>query len=77
MHQGQLVFAQLMRHLPPTTFRRCVARYAGEHKVKSFSCLDQYLCMAFAQYASPGTVHKLAGSSLAPSPAAMAAAYTA
>ena len=49
MHQGQLVFARLMGHLPLTTFRRCVARYAGEHKVKSFSCLDQYLCMAFAQ----------------------------
>jgi hypothetical protein len=31
------------------TFRRCVARYGGEHKVKTFSCLDQYLCMAFAQ----------------------------
>ena len=38
-----------MHHLPLTTFRRCVARYAGEHKVKHFSCLDQYLCMAFAQ----------------------------
>jgi len=49
MHQGQLVFAQVMKHLPLTTFRRCVARYQGEHKVKSFSCLDQYLCMAFAQ----------------------------
>ncbi len=49
MHQGQLVFAQLMRHLPLTTFRRCVAQYDGEHKVKSFSCLDQFLCMAFAQ----------------------------
>jgi hypothetical protein len=49
MHQGQLVFAQLMRHLPLSTFRRCVAQYDGEHKVKSFSCLDQYLCMAFAQ----------------------------
>ncbi len=49
MHQGQLVFAQLMRHLPLTTFRRCVAHYDGDHKVKSFSCLDQYLCMAFAQ----------------------------
>lgn len=49
MNQGQLVFAQLMQHLPLTTFRRCVARYAGEHKVKRFSCLDQYLCMAFAQ----------------------------
>ena len=43
------MFAQLMRHLPLTTFRRCVARYRGEFKVKSFSCLDQFLCMAFAQ----------------------------
>ena len=49
MNQGKLVFAQITQHLPLTTFRRCVARYGGEHKVKSFSCLDQYLCMAFAQ----------------------------
>jgi len=49
MHQGKLVFAQLMEHLPLTTFRRCVARYGGHHKVKCFSCLDQYLSMAFAQ----------------------------
>jgi len=49
MNHGKLVFAQIMQHLPLTTFRRCVARYQGEHKVKSFSCLDQYLCMAFAQ----------------------------
>ena len=38
-----------MEHLPLTTFRRCVARYGGEHKVKTFSCLDQYFSMAFAQ----------------------------
>src|SRR6202795_3222968 len=49
MNRGKLVFAQLMQHLPLTTFRRCVARYQGERKVKSFSCLDQFLCMAFAQ----------------------------
>jgi hypothetical protein len=49
MYTGKLVFAQMMEHLPLHTFRRCVARYQGEHKVKSFSCLDQYLCMAFAQ----------------------------
>ena len=49
MNAGKLVFAQVMSHLPLTTFRRCVSRYDGEHKVKSFSCLDQYLCMAFAQ----------------------------
>jgi hypothetical protein len=49
MNRGRLVFAQLMHHLPLTTFRRCVFRYRGEFKVKSFSCLDQFLCMAFAQ----------------------------
>lgn len=49
MNSGKLVFAQLMAHLPLTTFRRCVARYGGEHKVKQFTCFDQYLCMAFAQ----------------------------
>lgn len=38
-----------MAHLPLTTLRRCVARYDGEHKVKRFSCLDQFLVMAFAQ----------------------------
>lgn len=49
MNQGKLVFAQMMQHLPLTTFRRCVTRYQGEHRVQSFSCLDQFLCMAFAQ----------------------------
>ena len=49
MNQGKLVFAQITQHLPLTTFRRSEPRNGGEHKVKSFSCLDQYLCMAFAQ----------------------------
>ena len=49
MYAGKLVFAQVMDHLPIHTFRRCVARYRGNHKVQRFSCLDQYLCMAFAQ----------------------------
>jgi hypothetical protein len=48
MHSGKLIFAQLTGHFPPTTIRRCVAAYAGEHKVKSFSCLEQFLCLAFA-----------------------------
>ena len=49
MHTGRLVFAQLMNFLPLTEFRRCVARYQGEYKVRGFSCLDQFLCLAFAQ----------------------------
>jgi len=49
MNQGKLVFAQLTEHLPLTTFRRCVERYCGEFKVRRLSCLDQFLCMAFAQ----------------------------
>jgi hypothetical protein len=49
MNEGKFVFAQVMEHLPLSTFHRCVARYDGEHKVKRFTCLDQYLSMAFAQ----------------------------
>jgi hypothetical protein len=49
MHQGKLVFSQLMAYLPMTTFRRCVAKHRGDHKVKDFSCLDQFFAMAFAQ----------------------------
>ncbi len=49
MYGGKIVFAQLIDHLPLHTFRRCVQRYRGHYKVQSFSCLDQYLCMAFAQ----------------------------
>jgi hypothetical protein len=49
MHTGKLIFAQLMGHLPPMVFERCVARYSGNRKVQSFTCMDQYLCMAFAQ----------------------------
>jgi len=49
MNQGKFVFAQVMEHVPLHAFHRCVARYSGEHKVKWFSCLDQYLSMAFAQ----------------------------
>lgn len=49
MHTGKLVFAQLMDHLPLHTFRRCVQRYPARYPTKTFSHLDQFLCMAFAQ----------------------------
>ncbi len=49
MFTGKLVFAQLMDFLPLHTFRRCVARYPSSYPTKTFSHLDQFLCMAFAQ----------------------------
>ena len=49
MFVGKLVFAQLMDFLPLHTFRRCVARYPAHYPTKTFSHLDQFLCMAFAQ----------------------------
>lgn len=49
MYSGQLVFAQLMEHLPLHTFRRCMQRYPSKYPTKTFSHLDQFLCMAFAQ----------------------------
>jgi hypothetical protein len=49
MNSGKTVFAQLLEHFPYYEFSKCVDRYQGEYKVKSFSCLSQFLAMAFAQ----------------------------
>jgi hypothetical protein len=49
MHVGKLVFAQLMDHLPWKSFGRIVERYGGDHRVRDFSCANQFRCMAFAQ----------------------------
>src|SRR5436305_3510283 len=49
MNTGRTVFSQLMDFFPFPEFRHCVERYQGDYKVQSFSCLDQFLCLAFAQ----------------------------
>ena len=49
MYTGRIVFAQLMDLLPLHEFQKCVQRYQGNYRVKNFSCLDQFLTMAFAQ----------------------------
>jgi hypothetical protein len=49
MYAGKLVFAQLTDLIHPEQFRRCVRRYRGDYKVKTFSCWNQFLCMAFGQ----------------------------
>ena len=49
MNSGRTVFAQVMDFVPLHQFRKCLKRYRGDYKLQSFSCLDQFLCMAFAQ----------------------------
>jgi hypothetical protein len=49
MNTGRTVFTQLLDFIPSYEFRQCVERYNGNYKVKTFSCRDQFLCMAFAQ----------------------------
>jgi len=49
MNSGRTVFSQLISFLPDREFRRCVARYGGDRRLREFSCWDQYLTMAFAQ----------------------------
>ena len=50
MNLGRTVFSQLIAFLPDREFRRCVARYRGDQRLRGFSCWDQFLCMAFAQF---------------------------
>jgi len=49
MNRGTSVFSQLMQFIPHGEFQKCVARYRGDYKIKTFSCYDQFLCMTFAQ----------------------------
>jgi len=49
MHLGRTVFAQVMEHFPAYEFQKCVTRYDGDFGKRSFSCLDQFLCLGFAQ----------------------------
>src|SRR5512139_3922257 len=52
MNSGRTLFAQLIDHAPQYEFRKCVRRYHGDHRVRRFSCWDQFLCLAFAQLTS-------------------------
>jgi hypothetical protein len=49
VNSGRTVFSQILDHLPWYEFQKCVRRYRGDYQQKSFSCWDQFLCMAFAQ----------------------------
>lgn len=49
MNTEPTVFAQIIAFLPLHEFRKCVQRYRGDYKVRKFSCLDQFFCLAFAQ----------------------------
>jgi len=57
MNSGKTIFAQLVEHIPIHEFRKCVKRNRGNYKVKSFSCWDQFLCMAFAQLTYRESLH--------------------
>jgi len=49
MNIGRTVFAQVMDFVPSYEFQKCVDRYHGNYKMITFSCLDQFLCLSFAQ----------------------------
>lgn len=49
MNSGRTVFAQMLDLLPRRTFESAIQRYNGDTKVRCFSCMDQLLCMIFAQ----------------------------
>jgi len=51
MNRGQTIFSQVIDFLPKKKFHQCVDRYGGNHRIRSFTCYNQFLCMAFAQLA--------------------------
>ena len=61
MNSGKTIFAQLMDFVTTYEFRKCVDRYNGNRNVISFSCWDQFLCMAFALSHLPRKLERYSG----------------
>lgn len=59
MHLGKLVFSQVIDHLPMHTFHRSLSRYPSNRYKKSFSCIDQYHCMALAKLSYRESSHHI------------------
>ena len=59
MNTGRPIFSQLMSWFPTYEFNKCIDRYRGHHRVRTFSCLDQFLCMAFAQLTFRESLHDI------------------
>jgi hypothetical protein len=59
MNTEKFVFSQVMDLIHPEQFRRCVERYGGNYKVKTFSCWNQFLCMAFGQLTYRESLHDI------------------
>src|SRR5438105_4908368 len=49
MLQGRTIFSQVLDFLPKHEFNQCVRRYRGNYRMRTLSCLDQFLAMTFAQ----------------------------
>jgi len=49
MNTDRIIFSQIMDFIPKHHFNQCVRRYRGNYRLRTFSCFDQFLCMAFAQ----------------------------
>jgi hypothetical protein len=49
MNQGKYVFSQLISYASKYEFKKCVQRYNGDKRVRSFSCWNQFLCLSFGQ----------------------------
>ena len=59
MNAEKFAFAQVTDLVHPEQFRRCVQRYSGDYKVKTFSCWNQFLCMAFGQLTYRESLHDI------------------
>lgn len=49
MAQGKYVLSQILELVTRIEFSRCVDKYQGNYRVRSFSCRDQFICLAFGQ----------------------------
>ena len=50
MNQGKYVFSQIFDLIYRYEFDKCIDKYNGDYRVKTFKCWEQFLVMSFAQF---------------------------
>jgi len=49
MNTGRTILSQILDFVSKYEFEKCVDKYNGNYKVKTFTCWEQFIVMAFAQ----------------------------
>ena len=54
MNTGRTILSQILEFISKYEFDKCVDKYDGNYRVRTFTCWEQFIVMVFAQLTGRG-----------------------